>query len=207
MPPPLITNAIDKETSRDSTSNETETKGSQLRHCLLPACTLRDRSGITKVQCKVVLREDSFFKTIRQRMRDITAHPGFDAVIVVLILLNTIVLALYHHGIDPEFRHVLDNVNLVSDRIHDLKWEPRLFNYICKRLDIIVFSDKDYKPKAPVACIFSYMVSRGRWQGTNGLFAKGRPRNFRCCGLAFVCTLVLYIRTNTNGSHQHRRCQ
>ena len=47
-------------------------------------------------------------------MRDITAHPAFDAVIVVLILLNTIVLSLYHHGIDAKFRHVLDYVNLVS---------------------------------------------------------------------------------------------
>ena len=45
----------------------------------------------------------------------ITSHSTFDAVIVVLILLNTVVLALYHHGINKDFRHVLDYVNLVSD--------------------------------------------------------------------------------------------
>ena len=55
-------------------------------------------------------------------MRDIVAHSGFDVVIVVLILLNTIVLAVYHYGIDAEFRHVLDNVNLVSYCIHDLAY-------------------------------------------------------------------------------------
>lgn len=123
-PPVLITDALDKETSRgasaDSTTNENETKRSQLRHCLIPACALRDSSGIRKVQCQVVLREHSCFRTIRQRMRDITAHSGFDAVIVVLILLNTIVLAVYHHGIDPKFRHILDNVNLVRYCIHRL---------------------------------------------------------------------------------------
>ena len=66
------------------------------------------------MQCKVVVRTNSFWKNLRERMRDITTHSAFDAVIVVLILLNTIVLALYHHGIDPKFRQVLDYVNLVS---------------------------------------------------------------------------------------------
>lgn len=117
-PPVLTTDSPDKDTSKgtstDSTSNANETKGSQLRHCLITVCGGRDGLGIRKVQCRVVLRQDSCFKTIRQRMRDITAHPGFDAVIVVLILLNTIVLALYHHGIDTKFRHILDYVNLVS---------------------------------------------------------------------------------------------
>ena len=117
-PPVLRTDEQVKETSKgastDSTSNANEIKGSQLRHCLIPVCARRNGPGIRKVQCRVVLRQDSCLKTIRQRMRDIMAHPGFDAVIVVLILLNTIVLAVYHHGIDPKFRHVLDNVNLVS---------------------------------------------------------------------------------------------
>lgn len=66
------------------------------------------------MQCKFVVRTNSFWKNLRERMRDITTHSAFDAVIVVLILLNTIVLALYHHGIDPKFRQVLDYVNLVS---------------------------------------------------------------------------------------------
>ena len=116
-PPVLTADAQDKEYKgalKNSTSNANEIKGSQLRHCLIPVCARRDGPGIRKVQCRVVLRQDSCFKTIRQRMRDITSHPGFDAVIVVLILLNTIVLAVYHHGIDPQFRHILDNVNLVS---------------------------------------------------------------------------------------------
>ena len=117
-PPVLTADALDKESSKgaltNSESNANEIKGSQLRHCLIPVCTRGDGPGIRKVHCRVVLRQDSCFKTIRKRMRDITAHPGFDAVIVVLILLNTIVLAVYHHGIDPQFRHILDNVNLVS---------------------------------------------------------------------------------------------
>ena len=117
-PPVPATDPPVKDTSQgassDSTSNANEIKDSKLRHCLIPVCGRRDGPGIRKVQCRVVVRQDSCFKTIRQRMRDITAHPGFDAVIVVLILLNTIVLALYHHGIDAKFRHILDNVNLVS---------------------------------------------------------------------------------------------
>ena len=117
-PPALTADTQDKETSKgaltNSANNANEIKGSRLRHCLIPVCARREGIGIRKVQCRVVLRQDSCFKTIRQRMRDITAHPGFDAVIVVLILLNTIVLAVYHHGIDPQFRHILDNVNLVS---------------------------------------------------------------------------------------------
>lgn len=122
-PPLLKTDAVDNQTSNgttlDSSPNENETKSSQLHHCLIPACAARGTSRTTKIQCKAVLSEDSCLKRIRQRMRDITAHSGFDAVIVVLILLNTIVLALYHHGIDEEFRHILDNVNLVSCCIHE----------------------------------------------------------------------------------------
>ena len=101
-------------------SSPLEVKTDAIDNCLIPACTLRDSSGITKVQCNVVFREDSFIETIRQRMRVIMTHSGFDAVIVVLILLNTIVLAVYHHGIDAKFRHVLDNINLVSNCLHEL---------------------------------------------------------------------------------------
>lgn len=58
----------------------------------------------------------SRWKRMRQCLNDITSHSTFDVGIVVLILLNTIVLALYHHGIDPKFRSILDWVNLVSVR-------------------------------------------------------------------------------------------
>ena len=88
------------------------------------------------MQCKVVVRTNSFWKNLRDRMRDITTHSAFDAVIVVLILLNTIVLALYHHGIDPKFRQVLDYVNLVSrPRIPGFK-SPLFFYNIGKSISI-----------------------------------------------------------------------
>ena len=61
-----------------------------------------------------ILDVKSFWKRVRKCMRVITSHSTFDAVIVTLIVLNTIVLALYYHGIHPQFRNVLDNMNLVS---------------------------------------------------------------------------------------------
>lgn len=117
-PPLLIINNVKDrppdETPLQSSPKENENKTSQLRHCLISACAQRDGPGISKVRCKVVVRTNSFWKNLRERMRDITTHSAFDVVIVVLILLNTIVLAMYHHGIDPKFRQVLDYVNLVS---------------------------------------------------------------------------------------------
>ena len=66
------------------------------------------------VRCYALLRVGAFFKRVRKCMNDIISHSTFDVVIVVMILLNTIVLALYYHGIHPDFRHILDYVNLVS---------------------------------------------------------------------------------------------
>lgn len=41
------------------------------------------------------------------------AHPLFETIIMTFIILNTAVLALYHHGIDPVMAKYLDNTNLV----------------------------------------------------------------------------------------------
>lgn len=51
----------------------------------------------------------------RQNIQDIVNHPAFDVIVIVLILLNTVVLATYHHGIDAQSECVLDSVNLVSE--------------------------------------------------------------------------------------------
>ena len=42
------------------------------------------------------------------------AHPIFETIIMTFIILNTAVLAVYHHGIDPVLSKYLDNMNLVS---------------------------------------------------------------------------------------------
>lgn len=89
-------------------------KETDAHRCLLPVCALRERTGVNDVQCSVFMRMCNFLQKVRQWMYDITSHSTFDVIIVILILLNTIVLALYHHGIGPEFRHVLDYINLVS---------------------------------------------------------------------------------------------
>lgn len=89
-------------------------KENEAHQCLLPVCALRERTGVNDVQCNVLMRMRNFLQKVRQWMYDITSHSTFDVIIVILILLNTIVLALYHHGIGPEFRHVLDSINLVS---------------------------------------------------------------------------------------------
>ncbi|XP_068729717.1 sodium channel protein 1 brain-like [Montipora capricornis] len=91
--------------------NEAE-KRAEFSHCLLPGCVPRERAGLSVSKSNGVLRVISWWKWIRQSLKDLTSHSAFDVVIVTLILLNTIVLALYHHGIDPEFRQVLDNINL-----------------------------------------------------------------------------------------------
>lgn len=116
-PPPLPkTDAGNNgDAATDSPSQEQADKPPELRHCLLPGCALRERSGTSGLQCNTLLHVKSYWGKTRQRMRDIISHSTFDVVIVLLILLNTIVLALYYHGIHLEYRHILDYVNLVSD--------------------------------------------------------------------------------------------
>ena len=46
-------------------------------------------------------------------MRSVAESAAFDAVIIGIILLNTIVLALYHYGIERTFEKVLDLCNMV----------------------------------------------------------------------------------------------
>ena len=99
--------------------NEAE-KRAEFSHCLLPGCVARERAGLSVSKSTGVLRVISWWKWIRQSLKDLTSHSAFDVAIVTLILLNTIVLALYHHGIDPEFRQVLDNINLVSEKFESI---------------------------------------------------------------------------------------
>ena len=68
-----------------------------------------------------------------------------------------------------------------------------LYNYICKWLDVQVFSDKDFKSVGPVSCIFSV-----RWLAVDvkepTLLSKRVGHvSSGCCGLALFHGLVLHI--------------
>lgn len=76
--------------------------------CLQRACS----------KCVACLNKLPFFKPLRKSMRAIAASALFDAVIVGIILMNTVVLALYHHGINKSFEKVLDLANMVSEEFY-----------------------------------------------------------------------------------------
>ncbi|XP_068683417.1 sodium channel protein 1 brain-like [Montipora foliosa] len=59
------------------------------------------------------LNKFPFLKLLKKHMRSIAESALFDVVIVSVILMNTVVLALYHHGIDKSFENVLDVCNMV----------------------------------------------------------------------------------------------
>ena len=64
-------------------------------------------------KCETCLGRIPFVKSLRKRMRTVAECAAFDAVIIGVIMLNTIVLALYHHGIEKKFEKVLDLCNMV----------------------------------------------------------------------------------------------
>ncbi|KAL9953553.1 hypothetical protein ACROYT_G040985 [Oculina patagonica] len=66
-----------------------------------------------KTSCETCLNKLPFFKPMRKGMRTVAESAAFDAVIIGVILLNTIVLALYHHGIEKSFERILDLCNMV----------------------------------------------------------------------------------------------
>ncbi|XP_074632379.1 sodium channel protein 1 brain-like isoform X4 [Acropora palmata] len=114
--------AKDGEVTECGSSKETTPEQrSELSHCLLPGCLLRERVGVSVCKSNGVVRAIAWWKGIRQGLKDLTSHSTFDVVIVTLILLNTIVLASYYHGINPEFRQVLDYVNLVFTALFGLE--------------------------------------------------------------------------------------
>lgn len=66
-----------------------------------------------KTECETCLSRIPLLMSIRKRMRTVAECAAFDAVIMGVIMLNTIVLALYHHGIEKKFEKVLDLCNMV----------------------------------------------------------------------------------------------
>ena len=84
------------------------------RHHPLICRVLTKRSETNKVTSKALPHMKSCWKMVRKCMRQITSHSVFDLVILLLIVLNTVVLAMYYHGIPAQFRHVLDILNWVS---------------------------------------------------------------------------------------------
>lgn len=67
-----------------------------------------------KTNCDNLFSKFPFFKPMRKRMRAAAECATFDVVIIGIILLNTIVLALYHYGIEKSFENVLDLCNMVG---------------------------------------------------------------------------------------------
>ncbi|KAJ7374231.1 hypothetical protein OS493_007307 [Desmophyllum pertusum] len=68
---------------------------------------------LAKTKGETCLNKLPFFKPMRKCMRTIAEWAAFDAIIIGIILMNTIVLALYHHGIEKSFERVLDLCNMV----------------------------------------------------------------------------------------------
>ena len=89
-------------------------KRRESRHHLITGRVLTQRSEKTRVTTKALSHMKSCWKMVRKCMHKITSHSTFDFVILLLIALNTIVLAMYYHGIPAQFRRVLDILNWVS---------------------------------------------------------------------------------------------
>ena len=98
--------------AKDADSNAAKRRESFRQ--FLTARVLTQRCETNKVTSKVLSRIKSCWKMVRKCMQQITSHPAFDLVILLLIALNTVVLAMYYHGIPAEFRRVLDILNWVS---------------------------------------------------------------------------------------------
>lgn len=77
------------------------------------AATVLTCCQLSKAKCETCLNKLPFFKPMRKGMRAVAESAAFDAVIICIILLNTIVLALYHHGIGRSFEKILDLCNMV----------------------------------------------------------------------------------------------
>ena len=98
--------------AQDADSNAAKRRESF--HHILTARVLTQRSETNKVTSKALSHIKSCWKMVRKCMHQITSHPAFDLVILLLIVLNTVVLAMYYHGIPAQFRRVLDILNWVS---------------------------------------------------------------------------------------------
>ena len=98
--------------AKDAGSNASKRRESL--HHILSARVLTQRPKTNKVTSKVLSHIKSCWKMVRKCMQQITSHPAFDVVILLLIVLNTVVLAMYYHGIPAQFRRVLDILNWVS---------------------------------------------------------------------------------------------
>lgn len=96
-----------------------------------------------KTKCEACLNWLPFFKPMRKHMRAAAECAAFDAVIIGIILLNTIVLALYHYGIEKSFENVLDLCNMVRKLCncssgHSSRMSLATFNSGKKPIDFIL---------------------------------------------------------------------
>ncbi|XP_028398945.1 sodium channel protein 60E-like isoform X2 [Dendronephthya gigantea] len=81
---------------------------------------IAQETGLMIVQtsslCVVIPRETGqdhrLFNAIRRKCASFIVHPMFDWFITSVIFLNTIALAVEHHGMNRKFEKALDNINL-----------------------------------------------------------------------------------------------
>ena len=100
-----IVTEVPKVEQTDSSTNQSSLVG-RVRNCCHYA----------KTRCETCFDRLPFLKPLRKGMRSVAECAAFDGVIIGVILLNTIVLALYHHGIEKSFERVLDLCNMVCNR-------------------------------------------------------------------------------------------
>lgn len=67
-------------------------------------------SQITNPICE----RNSWFKILHIKMSKFVERPIFDGIVTGLILLNTVVLSMYYHGMSAQLEFVLDVLNAVS---------------------------------------------------------------------------------------------
>ena len=70
-----------------------------------------------KLKNEAFRTEMTWQRRLQRMMCDVVGHPAAEMIIMGFILANTVVLALHHHEIEPQFKKVLDVLNLVSIQV------------------------------------------------------------------------------------------
>ena len=97
-------------------------KGSSRLHSIDRGLMIAQETSLMIVQtssvCVIIPWESSqdhnLFNGIRRRCACVIVNPMFDLFITSVIFLNTVAMAIEHHGMNGKFESALDNINLVS---------------------------------------------------------------------------------------------
>ena len=88
----------------DEIKQKTQTQQKQQKKTLNGDCRAAKQNSFLK----------TFWKKIRLACCNTISHKWFESFIMGIILLNTVVLTIYHHGMDPQFSDWLEVLNQVS---------------------------------------------------------------------------------------------